>query len=79
VVVPVDVGLNYWWNSTLTWTVATVITQIYQYNTTAVTSTTTISANQSYDVPPSIIPGSFIYSMTFDGTETEVSMPNTLV
>lgn len=80
--VPIDVGLNFYYTDVLTATVATVLTQVYEYNNTRVTSTTTISSNKTLgdvSVPPSIIPYTFIYSQTIIGTETAITLPNTVV
>jgi len=76
------VGLNMWWNSTLTATVATVITQYLQYNNTAITNTTTIynaTATDDLAAPPGIIPGALLYSQTFYDIGATVDFGSTIM
>ncbi|KAF2500081.1 hypothetical protein BU16DRAFT_556569 [Lophium mytilinum] len=79
-IVPQDVGLNFWWNQSLTITYATVLTQYLQYNNTVILNTTTIynaSATQGPVVPTDIIPGYLIYSETFFDIGTTIDLNTT--
>lgn len=57
-----------WWNTVLTVTVATVLTQYLKYNNTVIPKTTTVynvNATNSVSVPTGIIPGWLPYSSTY--------------
>ncbi|KAF2814038.1 uncharacterized protein BDZ99DRAFT_473163 [Mytilinidion resinicola] len=79
-IVPQTVGLNFWWNQSLTITYATVLTQYLQYNNTVILNTTTIynaSATQGLVVPTDIIPGYLLYSETFFDIGTTIDLTTT--
>ncbi|RDW56941.1 hypothetical protein BP5796_13008 [Coleophoma crateriformis] len=66
------VNIQVWYNSSVDVTVSTVITQIYQYNNTRVTSYTTVSAD---DTPSATLFNGIDSNVTFSGVPTNIIVP----
>lgn len=76
------VGLNYWWNQTVTAYTATVITRYIEYNnvvSTELATITNVNATKEGSIPTDIIGTWNEYRMTTSGTQKYASYPTTTV